>query len=78
MRQVSCGKFGLGDEPIEGAIQTFRGVGERAVGCLRATVEELREAGTQDTGVKLGEEQRGVMVISGVRRRPERVAYPAD
>ena len=65
MRQVSCGKFGLGDEPVEGGIQAFRGVGERAVRRLRATVEELREAGTQDTGVELGEEQRDALAEVG-------------
>ncbi|WP_207148120.1 hypothetical protein, partial [Thiohalocapsa halophila] len=52
MRQVSCGKFGLGDEPVEGGIKAFRGVGERAVRSLGTAVEQLREAGTQDTGVE--------------------------
>jgi hypothetical protein len=57
MRQVPSGKFGFGDEVVEGHIQAFCGWGERAVGCLRAGVEELREAGTDDAGIELGEGQ---------------------
>ena len=57
MRQVSCGKFRLGDEVLEGGVERCCGLGERAVGRGTAAMEELREAGAQDASIELGEAQ---------------------
>ncbi len=55
--KFSSGQFGFNIELLHRIIELTYGVGDRPVGCFRATIHQLRETAADDTHMDLGQEQ---------------------
>ena len=67
MRHVFCAEFGLHNQLFEGVVELLHGVGDWAIRGFRATVEQFRQAGADNTGIELGEEQAHALAQGGDR-----------